>query len=198
MKNRISISKKTGWIPVNLKIFCIPLIMIALAFINSAYATVPQVDLQKENNLKDKKIDLLEKLENGKSITSEDIFTSYGKSAEDICILPDPDLPQIPESPCIQDLHSFRKEYFYNGHNGKEELFESDMDMREVHEKLSRSIDDLRKEIESFRNSKDFEIIRNGFMKWSNELRKEIEKIRVEVSREAKEIRNKESVHSFN
>jgi hypothetical protein len=89
------------------------LIMIALAILFSASVQFPQDDPQNNDNLKDKKLDLLEKLENGKKVTSDDILASFGKNAGSDFILSDPDSPEFFDAPCLHSAPLLPGPFFY-------------------------------------------------------------------------------------
>jgi hypothetical protein len=56
---------------------------------------------------------------------------------------------------------------------------------------------ELRKNIESFRNSEDFLIIEKELNKWSENFRIDLEKMREDIIRTGKETRSKGTVNSL-
>jgi hypothetical protein len=46
-----------------------------------------------------------------------------------------------------------------------------------MHRRLKESMDELRENIESFRNSDDFKMMHDELQKWSENFRKELEKM---------------------
>jgi len=195
MKIRINNLKKSEENILKYKMYCIPFILIALTVILSASVPIPQDDLQNKDNLKDKKLDLLEKLESGKQVTSEDIWSSYRDNIDDDFLLQDPDFPPVVDILCLPSLPSLPDPFFYHNHDGGDHVIISDMDIREIHERLSQSIEELRKEIESFRNSEDFVNMQEELRKWSDEFKKDIGKLKEDIIRSGRETRSKREIH---
>jgi hypothetical protein len=151
----------------------------------------------KNDESKSKRLDILEKLECGKTVASEEIRASFSDFKIDDPEIPDfylPEIVQIPEISSFAKVKSFRGPFFYYDYNGKDHVIISDSDIKEIHKRLSISLEELRKNIESFRDSEDFLIIQNELKEWSENFRKEIEKMKEDIVRSGKETRSKSAI----
>jgi hypothetical protein len=172
-------------------------IIFLLSFIFSAYTLYPQVSEVKNDETKNKRLDILEKLENGISINSEDIRSSYSdfiadnNEFEDFCCREMPDIQPFPK------FHPFPGPFFYQNHDGKDHVIISDNDIKMIHKQLSENMEELRINIESFRNSEDFLIMHDELKKWNDNFRNEIEKMRQEMLKSEKETRSMSTVHNL-
>jgi hypothetical protein len=148
-------------------LFIFTFVFFLVAFILSGSSLFPQENNLKNDETRNKWLDILEKLENGKEI------------------------PPLPK------MHPFPGPFFYQDYNGNDHVIISDSDIKEIHKRLSESMEQLRKNIESFRNSEDFLIIQNELKEWNENFRKELEKIKEELNRSDKETRSKGTVHTL-
>jgi hypothetical protein len=160
----------------------------ALFFLFSASTLIPQADPQKPDIFREKKLDLLEKLENGSKVTLDDIKSSFGDSYKsgisgtDLFLFQDPDLP---------DVHMISPyDHHHNLFINDNEIINEE-DMNQIHKELAEHLGDLKREIESFRNSDEFMNFKEGFKRWSNEFKKEMDRVGEEIGRLSKEARNK-------
>ena len=177
-------------------LFLMTFVFLFISFVLSGSSPVPQ----KNNKAKEpgnKKLDILEKLENGGTINSEDIKSIYGdfriRSNEN----KDINYPVISDIPDISfpDKYTFPEHYYYRYHDGKDHKIISDSDLEEVHKQLSDSMAELKKDIESISTSEDFLIMRDNLKRWNDNFRKEIDKMKEELIRSSKNIRSKETDH---
>lgn len=135
------------------------LIMVASAIILSASRPVSQDDTRKKDDLKNRKLDILEKLEHGQKITSDGIRSIHDDFYSDDFL----------SGPFFK----------YGCHN--EDLDICDMDFSALRENLSVNIGELKKEIEAFRNSEDFSNMQEEFRKWGDDFKKEIENLKEDI-----------------
>jgi hypothetical protein len=160
-------------------VFCL------LSVFFSGSALFPQEEVEKIDDMKNKRLDILEKLESGKSVSSEEIWSSHS-----IIKIDDPEMSEIFE------LQSLPGPFFYHDYKAGDHVIISDKDLKEIHKKLSESMEELRKNIKSFHYQEDFSILKDELSKWSNSFRKEIEKVREELIRSDTETRSKSTVPS--
>jgi hypothetical protein len=190
MKIRINKSKKSEKSILKNKILYIPLIMISLAFVFSASALIPSYGLQEKENLKDKKLDLLQKLESGKQVTFEDIRSSYGNISGSDFSLPEPDFPFLTDAPCFCPAPSLNDPFLFNdydyNYNYNESVIIPDIDLEEIHDGILKSIEEIKKEAESFRNSEEFVNLRIETRKWIDEFKEEVKRIREDIRKSVK------------
>jgi hypothetical protein len=141
----------------------------------------------RNTDLKGKKLDILEKLERGKTISSEDIRASFSQSASDDHGSMEINIPEIPPFP---------GPFYYRDHEWRGHII-SDSDLKEIHDQLHESLEEVRMGIESFRNSEDFIIMQGEFQKWSDKFRKELEKMKEELRKSERESGSKGTGHSL-
>jgi hypothetical protein len=171
-----------------------------LSFIFSGSKPLPQESSLKNDDIRNKRLDILQKLESGKAISSEDIRSSYSNLTVDNPEPGDPDSPEILQLPGLQSfpkMHSFPGPFFYQNHDGRVHVIISDNDIREIHKRLNDSMEELKKNIESFRNSDDFIIIHDELQKWNENFRKELDKMREELIKSEKETRSKGTISAL-
>jgi hypothetical protein len=155
-------------------------IFLLLSFVFSGSTLFPQVKNVNINNPNKKKLDILEKLESGKKISSDEIRASYCQLLSDD---PEPWEFYTHGMPHISDTSSFSKPDLWPGpsyyiyHDKRNHIIISDQDLKEMHRRLKESMDELRENIESFRNSDDFKMMHDELQKWSENFRKELEKM---------------------
>lgn len=166
----------------------LPFVFFLLSFIFSASNLFPQENSSDRVNSGNKKLNILEKLENGKPISSEEIKSSYSNfSIED----------EEQWEFWVPDINVFPGPFFYKDYNGKDHVIISDIEVKEIHKRLSESLEELRKNIESFRNSEDFLIMQGELKKWNENFRKEIEKMREDLLQSDSGTRSKGTVHTM-
>jgi hypothetical protein len=156
----------------------------------------------KKDNATDKRYALLEKLENGTSISSEEISSSMGEftfnpyeyerdyeseSHESYIFPPVPPIP-----PFMVPFYSRH----YND-NDNDHVIISDQDIREIQRHLNQSIEALRKEVESFKNSEGYIRFQNDLQKWNDGFKQELDKKKEEWRKERKESNSNNSVHNL-
>jgi hypothetical protein len=165
--NKSAQSQKVKSAGVKDKLFLSTFVFFLLSFILSGSSLLPQENITKNDDSRNRWLDILVKLESGKEI------------------------PPLPK------MHPFPGPFFYQDYNGKDHVIISDTDIKEIHKKLSESMEQLRKNIESFRNSEDFIIIQNELKEWNENFRKELEKIKEELIRSDKDSRSKGTIHTL-
>ena len=149
----------------------LPFVFFLLSFIFSSSNLISRESSLNEGNTGNKKLDILEKLESGKPVSSEEITSSFSDfSIEDT----------VQWEFWIPEMNIFPGPFFYKDYNGNDHQIISDIEVKEIHKRLSESLEELRKNIESFRNSEDFLIMQDELKKWNENFRKEIEKMREE------------------
>jgi hypothetical protein len=183
---------------------CIPLffmtfVFLLLSFILSGSSVCQQKNIKAED-AKNRKLDILEKLENGGTINSENIRSMYGdfrngKNEEDDIL--NPIIQNKPERFSFPDMHSFHGALFYRHNDDNDHVIISDDDLKEIHEQMSEIMEELKRDIESISNSESFLIIHDNLKRWNDNLRKELDKMKEELIRSAKEVRNKEMDHNL-
>ena len=190
MKIRRNKSKRSGKSILKYKIFYVPIIMISLAIVFSASALIPCYGLQEQDGLKEKKLDLLQKLESGKQVTSEEIWSSYGNISGNDFLLTEPDFfilsddPSFCPTPSLNDPF-FNDNYDYN-YNYNESVVIPDIDLKEIHDGILKSIEEVKKEAESFRNSEEFVNLRIETRKWIDGFKKEVKRIKEDIRKSVK------------
>ncbi len=168
--------------------------LLLIAFSTSAFGM--QKDGKQTNPVIDKRIDLLEKLEKGAAISSEDLQGTFGKSqadrdgreiytrAHEFFIIP-------PLPPVIVFDH-----YDYNYDNDYDTPLISDEDIREFHRELNKSLDEVRKGIESIRRSDEFARFQEEMRRWNESFKREMERMKEEWKNEEKEAKSNNQRHS--
>lgn len=179
MKNRIiSIEKPVSMIACCLNHYPL-LVLVALSILFSGSTLIQGENTQTTDDQRQKRLDLLEKLENGTKLTDEDIRSSFGGNVSRKYL----SLPPFPEFPDFDILH-----------NGEGNEIVSGEEMREIHERFSESFGEFRKAMESFRNSEEFMNFKEEFKKWSTEFKKEMDKVEEELIRSARDGKGKTEV----
>ncbi len=163
-------------------------VLFFLSFVFSGSTLLPQKEIEKIKDSKSKKVDILEKLERGITISSADIRASFGQSAYDDHEYREFSLPVD---------HPFQGPFIYRYHEGRDHVIISESDMKEIHDQLHESIEEVRNEIELFRNSEDFLKMKEELQKWSEKFRKEMGKMKEELLKSEKEAGIKDAVHSL-
>jgi hypothetical protein len=185
MKNRIIKSGKTSKIN-QIRLFLLFLTSSAMALILTGFSTVSAMNDPQVNYSREKKLDLLEKIESGRKISSDDIWSSYTNKVSDNSIQKNQEviMPECCESsdPCPKSCP-----FIYHGYKGKDHVIITDEDIRNIQRKLSESVEVLKREIQSFRNSDDYIHMQNDLRKWKDEFRKDIEKMKEEIIRSDKD-----------
>jgi hypothetical protein len=165
-----------------------------LSFLITGSTVIPQQVNIKSNEIRGKRLDLLEKLESGNKVSTEDINSSMGDMSKDSqepgdCFFPEIISPHY--FPGLQSLPPLTGPFFYRHQDGTEHVIISDSDIKEMHKKLKDTMEELRKDINSFRNSEDFLIIHNELQKWNDNFRKELDNMKEELLKSVKETRSK-------
>jgi hypothetical protein len=178
--------------PVPAFIFCI------LSFVLTSYSSSMQQKGTKNDPDPDKRYELLEKLEKGASISSEEISSSMGNFSADHrkgegypkYDIPDFELPSLPPIPPFQG-------HYYYWQNDNNQFFISDEDVAEIHRHLNKSMDELKHDIESFRHSEEFRKFHEELQKWNENFRKDLDKMKEEWNEQRKEARSKDLYHEI-
>jgi hypothetical protein len=156
----------------------------ALSFLFSASTLIQQADTQKPDTFREKKLDLLAKLENGSKVTYDDIKSSFGDSYKSGISGPDPLLSRNSDLPDVHMISPY--DYHHNQFINDNKIINEE-DLNQIHRELVESVGDLRREIESFRNSDEFMNFKEGFKRWSNEFKKEMDRVEEEIGKLSKE-----------
>lgn len=172
-----------------------PAFFLLLSFVFCGLKLFPQTNNFINDGRGKKQLEILEKLESGKTISSEEIRASLGKFTFDDQEPADLYIPGIPDMPPFPKIHSFPGPYYYKYHDGRDHIIISDSDLKKIHKRLDENLEELRKNIESFRNSEDFLIIHDELQKWNDNFRNELKKLRDELIKSENESRSKGTVH---
>jgi uncharacterized coiled-coil DUF342 family protein len=127
-------------------------IILLIALMTSGSALIPDQEVTRNDNMRQKKLILLEKLETGKTITQEDVWSSFSDNYEN-------DLNIEMYCPVVICHH--------------------DMDM--VRESVRAEFESIRHDISGLKNSVEFKKAMDEIRKGSEEIRRELEKMREEI-----------------
>jgi hypothetical protein len=169
-------------------------------FIFSSSSSAMQTSANKNDETKGKRYAILEKLEKGTSLSSEEIRSSFGdftfnlSDENDHFIFHSHDFYFIPPFPPIP---SFHEHYYYRHHDDDDHIIITDKDIKEIHRHLNESLEELKNDIESFRNSDEFLKIHDELQKWNERFRRELDKMKEELNESRKESKGKSSAHSY-
>jgi uncharacterized coiled-coil DUF342 family protein len=180
------------------------MIFMLLSVVLSGSVSYPQKNNVQNEDSKSKSINILEKLENGKSVTKDEIaalFSSYKNKVSEadnmvpesgdilgLINIPDlPDLPDLPEITSLSDDINIHSSFDHHHKGSTGVIVISDSDLKEIHKKLAESVEELKKNIESLRNSEDFYRIQEELEKWSDNFKKDLKKMREDIVRSDKE-----------
>ena len=171
--------------------FLLPVILVvlALAFSGSTISEIP--GRQKDETLKVKKLVILEKLENGLSVSSEDIRDSFGSTdnsnmegfnlfPEDLDFIVLPEMPDLPAMPDLSILPDFSNDYHNFYFPDCENIVSRDV-MKTMRDEISRNMEEMRKSFELFRNSQEYMEFMEEMKRFSEELRDEMDRMRDET-----------------
>jgi hypothetical protein len=184
------------FIPARRDFVALLLNFLLLSFIFSSPSSAMQ---KKDNNndvIKDKRYELLEKLEKGTSISSEEIRSSLGNITFN---LPEEDNHFIfgyHDFYFVPPLPPFPGPFYHRYHDDDDYLIITDKDIKEIHRHLNESLEELRKDIESFRDSDEFLKIHDELQKWNDGFRRELDKMKEELKKSANESKSKSSTHT--
>jgi hypothetical protein len=186
---KLNPQRKPGF---NMHIFLLSLSFCLLSFVISGSAMIPQNRSNYNNDLRSKRLDILEKLEGGKAISLEEISKSMADLSKENMEVDELFLPGMnPDIQFSPEISPFTGPFYYHYHDGKDHVIISDIDIKEIHKILNDDLEELRRDIESFRNSEDFMIIHDELQKWNENFKKELNKIREELMKSVKETRSK-------
>lgn len=170
MKKSILIPNSTGKVSEGVFIPVVILLLFLVLSGNSYAAVTTQLYEQQENS----RMLLLEKLEKGQKLSSEEIRAGLKPSGEtdDISMgfeLPElPDFPQFPGHPDI---------FINPPHIYISPDFELDQEaIRDMKKDISRSLEEMKREIESVIHSEEMLNFQREMKEWGEEIRREIEK----------------------
>ncbi len=135
-----------------------------------------QKNVVKNSDTGNSKLNILEKLEQGKSVSSGEIRDSFSRSRSEThepmeYYLPDPD-----------DLPPFSGHSHYYIHDGDDHYFFSESDLREINYQLHKSLEEVKRNVETFRNSEEFKAMQSELHKLGEKLRKELGDLKVEIN----------------
>ena len=184
------------FIPARREIVALLLNFLLLSFIFSSFSSAMQVKVNNNDVIKDKRYELLEKLEKGTSISSEEIRSSLGNitfnlpEEDNHLIIGGHDFYFVPPFP------PFPGPFYHRYHDDDDYLIITDKDIKEIHRHLNESLEELKKDIESFRHSDEFLKIHDELQKWNDGFRRELDKMKEELKKSAKESKSKSSAHT--
>jgi uncharacterized coiled-coil DUF342 family protein len=127
-------------------------IFLFIALMTSGSAMIPYQEVKRNDVMHDKKLILLEKLETGKTITTEDVWSSFGNYSEN---------EQITEMCCP--------------------VMFSHEDMEIMKESVRHELESIKHDIRGLKNSDEFQKAMDEIRKGSEEIRRELEKMREEI-----------------
>ena len=184
-------------------------ILVLFAFIFSASTLISFPVQQQDDTLRNKKLDILEKLESGKSISSEEIRSSFAhhdypdwedhedfigihgfNGFPDIKYLPElPELPDLPPMPEMPQLPEFSYNFQFYDQSGSDRII-SDDDLKLLRENIARNLEEMKMSIETFRNSQEYRELREKMRKLNEELREDMDHWRDEYRDAVREQRS--------
>ena len=179
MKNRNTETKVTEKY-LRLKGLAFMAILLLLAVFISGSVPVSNSEYQDNTDLKDKKLDLLEKLESGKRVTNEEIRSSFGNNSIDLSFefFPEfdnfPELPELPDLDELRNLPHFSEHFDFSDH----EFILPAEEIEKIKETVEKSMEELKKNLDSFRFSEDLTELKEEMRKAQDEVRKEMEKLK--------------------
>jgi hypothetical protein len=191
------ISKLTGPVHVKNAAFRIPLfnltfIFFLMSFFFSCSAFSSEQSSIKNVDSNSKKQDLLQKLEQGNAISSEDIRSSFRNSVIGHQEFEDVEFEVMPVPPDHAERF-IPGPFIYHNHHGREHIIISESDMNELHKRLSESVVELKRNIDNFRNSEEFSNMQEELKKWNDSFKKELKKMKEELIKSQKESHVKSS-----
>ena len=164
----------------------VTLVLFALVFSGSTLISYPA--LQKDQVPGNKKLDILEKLESGISISSEEIRSAF--TDNDFYGFPEiSDLPDIPDLPEMPQFPEFSFNFQHSDQMDIDKVI-SDEDLKVFKETIARNIEELKTNLDAFRNSSEYMEFRDEMRKYSEELREEMDRLRDEYRDAAREQRS--------
>jgi hypothetical protein len=172
------------------------LLFFLLSFTFLFSSSAMQENGNQNDDSKDKRYAVLDKLERGKSVSSEEIRSSLGGSTfnlpeeDDHFMFHGHDFYLIPPFPPIPGP------FYHRHHDDDGHIIITDDDFKEIHRHLTESLEDVRKDIESFRHSDEFKKFQDELQKWNDGFRRELDKMKEELSKSAKESKSKGSPHT--
>jgi hypothetical protein len=165
-----TLKNKTEKLLLRLSLICL------CSFLFSASMLFAQKNIVKYSDPVNKKLDILENLEKGKKVSGEEIRNSFSKSSHEAQGSIEFYMPDLAD-----DL-SLTEPFHYRYNEGNDHWVFSGSDMSELNDQLHKSLEEVRRNIESFRNSDEFKTMQTELQKWSEKFRKEMGKIKVEIS----------------
>jgi hypothetical protein len=167
-------------------LFCLPVLNL------SANDFGMQNENKSGKTVKDKRVDLLEKLEKGSKISSGEIAGTLGKAGSDddrnmivnnnrssefIIIPPIPPVVIIPH-------------HHYGGNH--DHALISEEDIREIHRAVNQGLEDLRDQIIEFRRSDEYKDLQKELQRWNEGFKRDMEKMKEELKREREAARSRD------
>jgi uncharacterized coiled-coil DUF342 family protein len=155
--------------------------LVLFALLSTATIVTSQEINRNDNYLKDKKLDLLERLERGEKITSEDISSSFGNHRHENFELPDiciPDMPVLADLPPFPDM---QVPDFYFDYDKLEPFDKSYLNFPEFMDSLNENLEALKEEVQSFRNSDEFKDYMEEVKKEREEMIKGMQEMREKI-----------------
>jgi hypothetical protein len=152
--------------------------------------------MQNENKsgktVKDKRVDLLEKLEKGSKVTSGEIAGTLGKEGSDeerdgISNSRSSDFVISPSREALNPHYSYRNE-----DRNHDQTLISEEDIREIHHAINQGLEDLRDQIHEFRRSDEYKDLQKELQRWNESFKRDMEKMKEELKREREEARNRD------
>ena len=172
----------------------LPVILIVLAIVFSGSTTFKSPGLQKDENLKSRKLHILEKLEQGLSISSEEIRDSFMShdctgpevfgvfsNGNDFIVLPDfSQLPELPELPGFSfDCNCYFPDI---------DCIISETGMNSMKGDITANLEEIRKNLYLLRDSQEYLEFREEMKRFREELKDEMNRFRDEAIEAVREI----------
>jgi hypothetical protein len=174
-------------------------IFFLLSFVFVSNSSAIQQKGRKDEPPKDKRYDLLEKLEKGASISSEDISSSLGNFNADHYTVDEHSMSDVTdlEIPPLPPFPSFHNHSYFWHNDSDDQFIINDKDVAEIHRHLNKSMEELKRDIESFHHSDEFRKFQEELQNWKEDFRKELDKMKVEWNEQKKETRSKNFSHEI-
>jgi hypothetical protein len=127
--------------------YCLAVALLMISLITSASTLISDQEVRKSDDLRDRKLNILEKLEKGTPVKSEEIRSSFSNVEEDELII---DFPVEISHDAIEDMKETIRSSMEDLHHEIGDLKNSD-EFRKAMDEIRRGSEELRKEMEKMR-----------------------------------------------
>jgi hypothetical protein len=176
--------RKPGMWSVNLVFLCL---LSVFLFSPDLFS---QSDKMRNGQPPNKMLDILEQLEKGKTVSHEDIRAALIRSESDHPESEEPFRQGMSAIPGAPELPEFSFDWDNEGYNAD---ISPRLEMNDIRLQLQIDLEVFRKNIEAFRNSEDFRVMKSELQKLGESLRKEMEEVKNELLKPHKETVGKKS-----